>query len=147
MLWDAYLATVVTLDLPGRLVEVTATDGPATGDLPTTLGLPIHVLTAWNPGSRQLDPATNQRRNDRLRGDLDRRHARWVPARGCSPDGTWCEDSMAVGGWRRDDACALARRHGQVAVFELWPERLVVVASDLARVEERACVVTTRPAG
>lgn len=146
MPWDAYLTTIVTLHLSDRVVTIAPTDGPPAGELPTALGLPVHVITAWNPGSRRLDRRSNDQRNTRLRADLETTGARWVPARGCSPDGTWCEDGMAVGGWRRERICALARQHGQAAVFELWPGRLLVVASDLARVEGRASAVTSVPA-
>lgn len=146
MSWDAYLTTIVTLVLADRVVVVSPADGPPSGDLPAELAIPIHVVTAWNPGSRPLDRAENAARNAALEAELRGLGVTWHPAHGCSPDGSWCEDSVALSGWRREDACALGRRHGQAAVFELRPSRLLVVSTDLQRIESRPCTVTSRPA-
>lgn len=144
--WAHYLTTIVTVELPTGRLTVTPTEDEGAGGLPVGLSDPVHVVTAWNPGSEPLDRADNDRRNDALRRELDRRDTSWYPARGCSPDGTWCEEGFAINGWTRADACALARAHGQAAVFELLGGRLVVVdATDLDHAEVRPATVSVAP--
>lgn len=139
--WDAYTSSVITIELPtGRLVAEPTDDDPE-GRLPNGLAEPVHVITAWNPGSRELEADDNDTRNAEMRAVLDRRNAAWFPARGAAPDDSWHEDGFAVTGWSRQDACALARAHGQAAVFELLTGQLAVVAADLDRVEARPCTI------
>lgn len=140
--WDAYTASVVSVDTPSGRLVATPTDGAPSGSLPDDLPEPWHVVTAWNPGSRILDADANAARDAALRRELDRRHAPWFPARGAAPDGSWHEDGVALVGWDRTDACALARAYDQAAVFELHTGRLVVVSADLATAEARACTIT-----
>lgn len=139
MLWDEYASTVVTIALADAVVTVTPTDGRPAGRLPADLPGPVHVVTAWNPGSRRLSRAANDARHDRLVAELSTDEVAWVHARGCSPDGTWCEDGVALTGWTRQAACALARRHGQAAIFEVQDEQVVVVAAEGPRTSRRAC--------
>ncbi len=140
--WAHYTSTIVTVELPSGVLTVTPTDAPASGTLPVALSEPVHVVTAWNPGSQRLPDDENDRRNDALRRELDHRDAAWYPARGCSPDGSWCEDSFAVSGWTRPDACALARAHDQAAVFELVSGQLVVVSTtDIEQHASRPCAI------
>jgi hypothetical protein len=145
--WDAYTRAVITVELPEGALTVAPTDGPPDGRLPLGLSQPVHVLTAWNPGSEPLDAAVNEERNARMQRELERRRAAWFPARGASPDGRWFEDGFAVTGWTRPDACALARVHDQAAIFELSNARVAVVTADLDRVEDRNCVITLDRAG
>lgn len=140
--WDAYMATVVTITLPTGHVVVTPTDGAASGRLPDVLGEPVHVITAWNPWSRPLDRADNKARNARLRGDLEDMGSTFFPAMGCSPDGTWCEDSFAVADQDRQTMRSLAARHGQAALFEIRSGELAVVATEEDRVLTTACTIT-----
>ena len=140
--WAHYTSTIVTVELPSGTLTVTPTDHASSGRLPAGLSQPVHVVTACNPGSHRLSDAQNAARNDALRRELDRRDAAWYPARGCSPDGSWCEDSFAVAGWTRPDACALARAHDQAAVFELVHGQLVVVsATDIGQLASRPCTI------
>lgn len=145
--WDAYTDTVVTVDLPSGTLTVTPTDDEPSGRLPNGLAEPVHVVTAWNPASRPLDDDANAARNAALQGELERRDAAWFRARGSAPDGSWHEDGFAVTGWSRQDACALARAHGQAAVFELTTGQLTVVAADLEKVESRPCTIAGGDAG
>lgn len=140
--WDAYLATIVTITLPTGRVTVTPTEQPASGRLPDQLGRVVHVVTAWNPGSRPLDRADNKARNAQLRADLDRMRATFFPAMGCSPDGTWCEDSFAVPDQGRDVMRDLAAEHGQAGLFEIRTGELAVVATQEDRVLTIACAIT-----
>lgn len=138
--WDAYTNSVVTVELPSGPLIVVPTDDPS-GRLPNGLTEPVHVVTAWNPGSRSLDEDANARRNAELRNELERRNAAWFPARGAAPDDSWHEDGFAITGWSRQDACALARELDQAAVFELCTGRLTVVSADLDHVESRPCTI------
>lgn len=140
--WDAYMATIISITLPTGQVTVTPTDGTASGRLPDALRDAVHVVTAWNPGSRPLDRADNRARNDRLRHDLEARGATFVPALGCSPDGHWCEDSFAVLGQDRASMRALAADHGQAAFFEVRTGEIAVVATHDDRVSTIACAIT-----
>ena len=84
--WDAYTSSVITIELPtGRLVAEPTDDDPE-GRLPNGLAEPVHVITAWNPGSRELEADDNDTRNAEMRAELDRRNAPWFPARGAAPD-------------------------------------------------------------
>lgn len=140
--WDAYLATIVTITLPGGLVTITPTDELATGELPAALGELVHVVTAWNPGSRPLDRADNKARNARLRQALERMQAGFCPAMGCSPDGTWCEDGFAVPDQPRGVMRDLAAAHGQAGLFEIRTGELAVVATQRDLVRTTACTIT-----
>lgn len=140
--WDAYLATVVTITLPTGHVTITPTEEPASGQLPEHLGEIVHVVTAWNPGSRPLDRADNKARNTRLRADLEQMALIVLPAMGCSPDGTWCEDSFAVPDQPRHVMRDLAAAHGQAGLFEVRTGQLAVVATQEDRVLTTACAIT-----
>ena len=144
--WDAYTNSVVTVDLPTGPLTAVPTDDEPSGRLPNGLAEPVHVVTAWNPGSRELDAEANARRNAELREELERRNAAWYPARGAAPDDSWHEDGFAITGWSRQDACALARAHDQAAVFELGTGQLTVVSADLDHVESRPCTIVTADA-
>lgn len=140
--WDAYLATIVTISLPTGRLTIAPTDDPASGHLPDQLGEVVHVVTAWNPGSRPLDRADNKARNAQLREDLEQMGAAFLPAMGCSPDGTWCEDSFAVTGQLRETMRELAAAHGQAGLFEIRTGELAVVATGEDRVLTTACAIT-----
>ncbi|HVX17007.1 MAG TPA: DUF3293 domain-containing protein [Acidimicrobiales bacterium] len=122
-------------------VRITLATGPVgfrpatrrSGEFPAELAEgPVHVITAWNPGGEKRDAARNDASQRELSAEIDRRQlARW-PAVGLDPDSDWYEDSIAVVGLSRDEACALGRQFGQVAIFELVdaPDGLLVVACD-----------------
>lgn len=144
--WAAYATSVVTIDLPDARVTVAPASGaPTGGRLPTGLATPVHVVTAWNPGSRRLGVDENTTRNERLRADLMAVGLPVHPAWGCSPDGTWCEDSFAVTGWDRDAVRRLAAAHGQAAVFDVRDVTLAVLATTNPRRLVRSSRVTCQP--
>ncbi|HCQ01453.1 MAG TPA: hypothetical protein DIT99_12520, partial [Candidatus Latescibacteria bacterium] len=99
---------------------------PGAGSLP--LPLPIHVITVFNPFGRVLDTAENEMRNDVLSESLSIRGLEFRPVLGRSPDSNWPEPSFAVHGLSRVEACKLARRLGQRAVFELDADEFRVVS-------------------
>ncbi len=51
----------------------------------------------------------------------------WWPADGQSPDESWSEPGVAVGGLDRDAACGMGERYGQLAVYELTADVVRVV--------------------
>ena len=104
-----YLATEVTVEIDGRWMDVASAV--------LSLGSPVVVITAWNPGSEVLADIENAERNERLRNDLARLTDRIFPAVGRSPDGSWEEASFAIVGVAEADVLALGRRYGQVAIF------------------------------
>ena len=77
---------------------------------------PFAVLTAFDPGGRDLSPAENEKR----RRDLDRRLTaegyRFTHVDACSPDRSHCEGSIAVV-MPQEKAIDLARELEQVAIF------------------------------
>jgi len=101
-------------------VEVDLRQVPSDEDLARlgAVGLsdPFAVITAFDPGGRDLSVAAN----DQRKADLDRRLTiaghRYVDVDACSPDGSHCECSVAVV-MGQSDALALAREIGQVAIF------------------------------
>ncbi|HEY9565169.1 MAG TPA: DUF3293 domain-containing protein [Nocardioides sp.] len=143
--WDMYLATdLETAD--GQ--ALTGPDGVQLSGKST----PIHVLTAWNPGSATRSLDENRTANEELRGLLERHGHVPVPGLGCSPDRRWCEESLVVTGMTRSAAAELADRFGQVAIFELTAKELLVVRSRDARVMRRrprraTTAATTEPGG
>lgn len=76
------------------------------------------VLTAWNPGSVPSSEQENAAAQRALTETLDRAGLVAWPARGESPEGDWAEDSLCVLDLDREQARALARRFGQVAVVQ-----------------------------
>ena len=101
-------------------VEVDLRQVPSDEDLARlgAVGLsdPFAVITAFDPGGRDLSAAEN----DQRKADLGRRLTiaghRYVNVDACSPDGSHCECSVAVV-MGQSDALALAREIGQVAIF------------------------------
>ena len=130
-LWDRYAATILVREDTGQ-----ALTGPGASDaLPGAT--PMHVLTAWNPGSVHRPDEMNRRANDALARVLHRRGVAPTPVVGTSPDGRWSEESLLVGGMRREHAVDLGRRFGQLAIFELTPTELLVVRCADARIVRR----------
>lgn len=131
LLREAYLATVLHLQLPdGRRVKLAPRErGACHGEFPAGIDR-VYVITAANPRSQPLLGPENASRNDLLRRELltlvgD--PAQILPARGCSPDGRWCEESFAVVDPEREALLDLATRHGQLAVYEWTATHRAVV--------------------
>lgn len=139
--WDLYLATELETDDGHSLT------GPEGIDLPD-VARTTHVLTAWNPGSATRSLDENQAANEELRHLLERHGYEPVPGVGCSPDRRWCEESLVVTGMTRSAAAELAERFGQIAIFELTDDELLVVRARDARVmRRRPRRAKTKPGG
>ncbi|HUM11513.1 MAG TPA: DUF3293 domain-containing protein [Myxococcaceae bacterium] len=76
------------------------------------------VLTAWNPGSVRCTEAENTAAQGELGATLRRAGLVAWPARGESPGRDWMEESLCVLDLDPEQARALARRFGQVAVVQ-----------------------------
>ena len=76
------------------------------------------VLTAWNPGSVPRTAEENADAQRALVAALERAGLVSWPARGESPERDWVEESLCVLDLDREQARALARRFGQLAVVQ-----------------------------
>jgi hypothetical protein len=74
------------------------------------------VLTAWNPGSVPRTEEENAAAQTTLTATLAEMGRVVWPARGESPERDWVEESLCVLDLDREQARALARRFGQVAL-------------------------------
>jgi hypothetical protein len=93
-------------------------------------GAPVHVLTAYDPGARRPGAAENRRRQQLLEAELADRGLVVTRAVASAGDGSHAEESAAVVGWDDAEALALARRHGQDAIFRWTPDAWAVVPCD-----------------
>jgi hypothetical protein len=120
---EAYAATVVSIALPGHGWVDAA-------KAVRTIGRPMHVVTAWNPGESRPGIGVNRGRNRDLRNRLAVPGTEIHCALGASPSGDHYEESYAITGMSRADALAVGREFGQAAIFEVTADNLVVVSSD-----------------
>jgi hypothetical protein len=127
--WAAYVRAEIDLALPDglRLTFMPAPPGTVEGTWPFESRETLHIITAWNPGSRPVTATENAQRQGALEAALAAEGLRWLPAVGRSPDGTWQEESMAIRDLPRADAVALGRRFGQRAIYELSATGLTIV--------------------
>ena len=118
-IWDKYISShIYDSDI--------IWSGPNTRTLP--LDCPIHIITAYNPFDKILSPNDNQCRNEFLLADLKHQASDIKPVIVTSPNNNWRDDSFAVHGFSREQACKLARSYDQRAIFELNQHQLKVVA-------------------
>ncbi len=118
----SYLATEVFVELDGERI-----DAP---EAARRLGTSLFVLTAHNPASEILDDAVNDQRNAALLEQLGAAGLTVHPAIGKSPDGAWFEPGFALSDADLATATDFGRAHGQNAIFEVRPDRLIVHACD-----------------
>jgi Protein of unknown function (DUF3293) len=94
---------------------------------------PFAVLTAFDPGGRDLPAAENEQRRRNLDRRLSAEGYAFVQVEACSPDRSHCESSVAVMMGQRK-AIDLARGLEQVAIFWFDGKRFwilgVIVESD-----------------
>jgi len=88
---------------------------------------PIAVVTAWNPASVTRPREENELAQNRLIEAIESVGRPWLRVTGTSPDGSWVEPSIAIGGMNRNDAVTLGKEYGQRAIFQLTRDELVVV--------------------
>jgi hypothetical protein len=125
-LWDAYGDTdYVVHDEDGRAVVIRIGR-----TVPEGMG-PGAIVTAWNPGSKQRDPAENQAASTRLATWISRHGLKALPCRTRPADPAWAEEGWLILGIDEVEALALARMFGQNALVRVEPgdaARLVATA-------------------
>lgn len=120
-IWTVFADAVLAVHVDGHDLVV------GRDRLPWTA--PTYAVTAWNPGEER--PAReNAAANARLEADLLAAGIEHHPATGSSPDGSWSEPGFLLVGCRRNEALAVARRYGQLAIYEVIEDLLVVVPCD-----------------
>jgi hypothetical protein len=122
-IWGTYLNSEIFTVKSGK-------ESPLTGILsPHNLSqTPLHVITAWNPGSVGTDSRQNDIANRHLKKQLASDGIRDIRSGvGRSLDGAHAEDSFIVGGLTRQRAAAVGGLFGQAAIFELDDTTLRVI--------------------
>ena len=124
--WPQYAQAVVELVLDGTHLVLTPLTGGAGAERASGPASalaawqpPIWVLTAGDPYPLALTEAENAERARLLCAELDAAGITHDPALGSAPDGSTSEVSRALRGIDRAQACAIAARHGQLAVYEI----------------------------
>ena len=125
-----YLATRVTVRVGDAWVDA--------GAYAAAQGVPVHVITAWNPGAARPPEAVNRAANERMRADLVDMGCDPVPAIGADPDSPHFEESWAVTGLTDDEARRVGAAYDQVAVFRRTANELAVLACSEDWVVRRA---------
>ncbi len=96
-------------------------------------GEPFAILTAFDPGGRDISPAENEKRKRELDDRLTAAGYKFAHVDACSPDRVHCECSVAVV-MPQERAIDLARELEQVAIFWFDGKRFwilgVIVKSD-----------------
>lgn len=129
--WPKYPETIlifsttpkVEIDLRKNLSDTALTELAEIG-----FGSPFAVMTAYDPGGRDLATADNEKRRRGLNQRLDRSGYRFVEVDACSPDRSHCECSVAVV-MPQDKAIALAKELEQVAIFWFDGTRFWIVGA------------------
>jgi hypothetical protein len=117
--WPRYPETILSFSTK-PVVEIDLREIPserAIADLTAAgLGQPFAVLTAFDPGGRDLSRAENESRRRELDARLTAEGYEFAHVDACSPDRAHCECSFAVV-MPQKKAIELARELEQVAIF------------------------------
>jgi hypothetical protein len=132
--WAAYIQTEVTFMPPGR-AHFTIRPAPPgiAGDWPLEFSPPVHILTAWDPGSERPGEDVNRARQGELEGELRALGLKLCPGIGRLPGSPHFEEGVAVSGLPVDDAIVLGARYGQYAIFQWTPAALITLSCVDAR--------------
>ncbi len=115
----AYRATTYRVFLPGGALDLRLdlADERLRQWLAASGSQCFALVTAANPGGRQLDAADNAERQAALECELLEGNYEPYAAEHLADDGAWpVEESCFVADLEREDACALAAEFGQNAV-------------------------------
>jgi hypothetical protein len=127
--WASYARTVVEIVRPGvGDIVVRAAPPGNVGEWPWPSPGPVHILTAWDPGSERRNEADNRRRQAALEADLRGSAGITWAAEGIDPVSGHREEGVAVCGITESDAEALGARYGQAAIFAWTPTEWTIVA-------------------
>ena len=101
------------------------------------LKTPIHTITACNPFENILTNDENNLRNHSLQEYIETLNLEFKPVIGRSSNGDWQENSFAIYGFTRSQACQLAQTFGQRAIFELTKKELLVIDANSFQLKRR----------
>jgi Protein of unknown function (DUF3293) len=136
--WASYARTEIRIRRARR--EVLVVRGAPAGEVaswPWPRTERIHVMSAWDPGGERPGAGANRRRQAELELEL-RSPARATPVSiwpvsGFDPESGYRDEGVAVSGMSDSDACALAARFGQDAIFSWSAGEWAIVASSAER--------------
>jgi hypothetical protein len=131
-LWEAFAGAVVRISLPDGDHRIEPRPPGNAGNHP--FGSPIHIITAYNPRGIEADVAANEARHAALAEALGSREA--FATVGSATDGSMAEPGLAVVGLELDEAVALGRRFGQVAIYRWTTDALAIIGVDDRRTVE-----------
>jgi hypothetical protein len=127
--WAAYARTVVEIHRPGEADIVVRPSPPGrSGAWPWASSLPVHILTAWDPGEDRPGDPENRVQQAALEADL--RHVTrelWSTV-GVDAVSGHREEGVAVRGVSDAEARALGARYRQDAIFVWTPDAWVITA-------------------
>ncbi len=128
IIWSTYIKSHIR-DLK------TIWSGPSADILP--VNTPIYVITGHNPFGKLLSYEENNRRNINLLNELNNYDVEINQVTGMSPTGDWQEESFAVYGINRQQACKIASLFEQRAIFEIRENELLVVEVNTQEIKSR----------
>lgn len=120
-IWRAFLDTHIVQQEDERVWS-----GPGAISLPWPP--PVHIINACNPFEQVFAGEKNEKRNNALQDVLTARQLKFKSVIGRSSKGSWTEPSFAIHGLSREEACVLASRFGQRAIFEMDDDELRVIS-------------------
>ena len=120
---ELWLRTQLLVHVEGRWVDLDV-DAPPPG-----LPFPICLVTARNPRAEERSTEENEQANAALEAELVRSAAPFLPALGRARDGSWQEPGFAVSGLDEQEAQELGRRYGQLAVFWVTEDDVLVLGA------------------
>ena len=122
--WNAFINTIIVDKSDGKEIFWVGANA-----IPLPMQLPIFVISAENPFEEVLLSDQNNKRTSCLRKLLKYRELKFMKVFGKSPHGSWKQASFAIEGISKKDACELAKKFGQRAIFELTQDDKMRVIS------------------
>lgn len=127
--WEGYIRTEVEfLPRHGERFTIRPAAPGVTGGWPVAFNPPVHLLTAWDPGTERPGEAVNRARQEELESDLRNRGLDFCPTIGRVPGSAHFEEGVAVSGLSVVDATGFGIRYGQDAIIEWTPAALTTVS-------------------
>jgi hypothetical protein len=127
--WAAYARTVVEICRPGAADIVVRSAPPGRwGAWPWASSLPVHILTAWDPGEERPGDQENRVQQAALEADLRHVTRDLWSAVGVDPASGHREEGVAVRGLSDAEARVLGVRYRQDAIFVWTPDAWAITA-------------------
>jgi len=133
--WDMFVETHIVKRIEskeiGKFINIREIWAGANAMPNLPMNYPIYVISAANPLEEVLKDEKNKSRHRGLHKILESRKLKSYEVHGESPpDGKWSEASFAAEGMSQKDACELAKKFGQRAIFELTQDEIRVISVD-----------------